>query len=317
MSVILPSIALLLKLAAAVPLSTNGATSGTVQIASVAQPQELSANITTITREVSAASWSVPSCGSGVRRPGPSQLRSKKGVGYPQGNTFWANSFSNIAWTYNWYSDPHWWSTSNSPNLRSDLEYVPMLWGADDKDHVKNWVPDLMTKGKKYTHLLAFNEPDRGDQSNLSPADAAMFYRTKFQLFACSARLGAPAVSNGHDGLQALQYLEQFLNACSDCYIDFIPIHIYKPANEIDNIKRYIEDAIKVGGGRPVWITEFAATSFANNQERDNFFREMIPWMNQHPMIERYSYQHRPDLGLPIVNGDGSLTELGWAYNNA
>lgn len=113
---------------------------------------------------------------------------------------------------YNWYS-----TTTNKQNF---TEYVPMLWGIKPEltgawnDHASSWI----AAGSK--NLLAFNEPENAGQSNINTTAAADAYRKYMQPFAGKAQLGAPGVSN--DGRD---WMTQFLGLCSDCTIDFVPIH--------------------------------------------------------------------------------------------
>lgn len=113
---------------------------------------------------------------------------------------------------YNWYS-----TTTNKQNF---TEYVPMLWGirpeltgAWDGD-ASSWI----AAGSE--HLLAFNEPENAGQSNINPTAAADAYRKYMEPFAGKAQLGAPGVSN--DGRD---WMTKFLAQCSNCTIDFVPIH--------------------------------------------------------------------------------------------
>lgn len=113
---------------------------------------------------------------------------------------------------YNWYS-----TTTNKQNF---TEYVPMLWGTNPEltgawdSHASSWI------AAGSGHLLAFNEPENAGQSNIDPKTAADAYHKYMQPFAGKAQLGAPGVSN--DGRD---WMNQFLNLCSDCVIDFVPIH--------------------------------------------------------------------------------------------
>lgn len=95
-----------------------------------------------------------------------------------------------------------------------------MLWGIKPEitgpwnEHASSWI----AAGSK--NLLAFNEPENAGQSNINATAAADAYRKYMQPFAGKAQLGAPGVSN--DGRD---WMTQFLGLCSDCTIDFVPIH--------------------------------------------------------------------------------------------
>lgn len=76
------------------------------------------------------------------------------------------NSQSQVNWQYNWYS-----TTSQK---QSFAEYVLMLWGTSS-DHTSQWFNNAWywLENGGSGHLLAFNESERSDQSNLSPQEAA------------------------------------------------------------------------------------------------------------------------------------------------
>jgi hypothetical protein len=89
---------------------------------------------------------------------------------------YWEGAPSEVNWQYNW--------GSTTDQKQSFCEYVPMLWG-DDAGHTNSWFSDasywLADGGSG--HLLAFNEPEQSDQSNISPQDAANAYRTWMSMY--------------------------------------------------------------------------------------------------------------------------------------
>jgi len=87
----------------------------------------------------------------------------------------------------------------------------------------------------------------------MSPQDAANAFRTYMMPYAKHASLGAPAVTNGPSGMN---WLSQFFSLCKDCKIDFVPIHWYDSATNLDYFYNYVKNAHSVGGGRDVWLTE-------------------------------------------------------------
>jgi putative glycosyl hydrolase len=133
----------------------------------------------------------------------------KRGLVYNDGvniNGFTAPG-SKIGWLYNWDS-------ATSTNYPQNWEYIPMLWGLQT-DHLTVWPNRAPGHGR----LFSFNEPERVEQSNLSPEQAADAYRQYMHPYG-SAQLFSPAVSNdGYD------WLQRFLQACSDCTIDTVAVH--------------------------------------------------------------------------------------------
>jgi hypothetical protein len=52
-------------------------------------------------------------------------------------------------------------------------------------------------------------------------------------------KFGSPAVANGDDGIDrvGLRYLQTFLNRCNGCKIDFVNVHWYEGAHQIDYLR--------------------------------------------------------------------------------
>lgn len=220
--------------------------------------------------------------------PGPTRVASfgssmgprKRGIAY--NNATLAGLFtgeSQVSWAYNW--------DSTSSSLPTTLEYVPMLWGIG-VDHTEGWdfaVSSAVASGS--THLLSFNEPDHPDQANISPGTAAAGYMRFIQPYAKMAKVGAPAVTNGGAPM-GLAFLKSFLIACLDCTIDFVPIHWYGLASNVDYFKNHVKSARDTAGGRPIWITEFGAAG--SIEEQIAFLQEVIPWLDSTDYVERYAY---------------------------
>jgi hypothetical protein len=127
-------------------------------------------------------------------------------------------------------------------------------------------------------------------------------------------KLGSPAVTNGDDGTDGvgLRFLQTFLNRCNGCKIDFVNVHWYEGAHQIDYFKSFVQDALKVGNGRPVWITEFGLTS-GSDAEKAAFLKDALPWLGAQKDVHRYAYQMAAT-GI-LVSGDGTgLSDLGNVY---
>ena len=100
--------------------------------------------------------------------------------------------------------------------------------------------------------------------------------------------------------------------ACTDCRIDFIPVHYFMEswgdvhssiATMQENL-RWIAENLH----RPIWITEMAY--WASEDEELFFLRGMLDFFESNDWISRYSYRTAEQM----MNPDGSLTRIGHCY---
>ncbi|QSZ30313.1 hypothetical protein DSL72_004835 [Monilinia vaccinii-corymbosi] len=244
---------------------------------------------------------------------------SKRGV--PFNNVALIQKFNGdgtkVIWAWNWDSV----MPSGFP---SAMEFVPCLW-SDASDHTANWVNNVNNAISRGTsHIVAFNEPDAcgGDQACMSPQQAVNAWKTYIQPFSGRVKLGAPQVTRGATGLP---WLSSFLALCTDCQIDFVPIHWYGKNNDenyLGDFYSYVRSAYDTGGNRPIWITEFALLNPASESDQEKFISQVIPWMDNLSWVARYAWfmctgEGHESQGT-LCNADGSLTTLGshYTYNN-
>lgn len=256
-------------------------------LATAAKPTTAAAKPTT---SAAAPPATVPSTSSGVKR----------GVAFNDNSVLSAFS-GKASWCYNW--------GQYEGTIPSGIEYVPMLWG-NKNGFYDSWSSNAnkaISSGS--THLLAFNEPDLAAQSGMSVATAVADFKTHMQPFAGKAKLGGPSVTNGGAGM-GLDYLGQFVAACSGCTIDFFPIHWYN-GDALDQsvayFKSHVAEAYTTGGKKPIWITEFQYTG----GDEAAFLAQVLPWLESQDYVERYSYFMASEGRL--VSGSG-LTALGKSY---
>ncbi|KUJ24693.1 uncharacterized protein LY89DRAFT_548228, partial [Mollisia scopiformis] len=212
---------------------------------------------------------------------------------------------SQVSWAYNWASDM-------DPTYPSYLEFVPMLWG-NSTGHTSSWVSNVnkaLARGS--SHLLAFNEPDNcGGGACMTPQSAVDAYRTYMNPFAGKAYLGAPAVSNGPTGLP---WLTQFLELCTGCHIDFVPIHWYDKATNEAYFKSYIGQAVAVAESLRLSITEFNGAGTEAQQEA--FLTTVLPWLDSQTYILQYAWfwcDPTSKMGA-LVDSSANPTKLGNVY---
>jgi hypothetical protein len=185
-----------------------------------------------------------------------------------------------------------------------------MLWGSKMYDQWHSVVAEALSAGSHC--LLGFNEPDDQGQANMNPHQAAVDYQTYLTPYSGQATLVTPAVTNGIGDSGGLNWLSTWLYACNgQCKADALAIHYYSPGDPADFI-RFVTAAIDLAqqhGIQRVWITEFQYQGTA--EEQVSFLRRVLPWLNNHPAVERYAYFYTADGYL--LSGDG-LSIIGQAY---
>ncbi|KAF2006130.1 glycoside hydrolase family 128 protein [Amniculicola lignicola CBS 123094] len=241
---------------------------------------------------------------------------SKRGIPFndPAFTHLFAIPGSKVSWMYNW--------DSTVQGAEPSFEYVPMLHSTLP-DHTSVWSqrwPLEVLDGSR--HILSFNEPDQCGfggacmQNVGSTVDAYRQYIQPIAKYRQYVRVGAPAVSNGvldsaTNSPMGLPWLKQFEDACSGCTYDFVAVHWYDAAWNIDYFKNFIRDSRDAARGRPIWLTEFGASG--SEEEVINFLKVVLPWLDGEDYVERYAYQWAAPGSL--VNADGnSLSLIGQAF---
>ncbi len=210
-------------------------------------------------------------------------------------------------WYYNWgYKD----------SATTSMDFAPMFWSDNAQSGIDKVIADTQTN-----HILAFNEPDGEDQSNLSPSEAVRRYPA---LLATGLRIGSPACREGN----WKSWLGEFMEGCAknNYRVDFIATHWYDWGNwgdthdespeDVDAIverfKRDIDNCYKKYG-LPIWITEFNANKNRLTAIQIEFLERAIPMLEAHPHVERYAY-FQPFGGNGDFVKDGALTPTAKAY---
>lgn len=263
----------------------------------------------TTTQEASSSAAATSSAAASASSTGGSSSSGtgKRGLSYNDASlTTCFESSKQISWAYNW--------GSSSSGLSDNFEYIPMLWGLGS-DRTSSWIDtatSLINGGTK--HFFSFNEPDLSSQANLSPSAAATGYQTfmnPLKTIDNSIQLGAPAVTNGGTGM-GLDWLSQFMTACTSCDIDFVSIHWYDSASNIQYFKDHVTQA-HTQTGKPVWVTEFGCTD-GTDDEISAFMEEVLPWMDAQDFVQRYAYFMASE-GILVSGGEPSA--IGSTYADA
>ncbi|KAF9486394.1 hypothetical protein BDN70DRAFT_869912 [Pholiota conissans] len=260
-----------------------------------------STSISTAPPAVNTSAITIP-LGHGKKNP-------KRGLGFAgsvPGDIINANQTNSvISWQYNWASiPPDYLATSNIP-------YIPMQWGSAG---ASDFSTEAQNQGAKT--ILTFNEPDFVNEANMDPIDAANIWMQFIEpMKSLGIRLGGPAVTASSTGRP---WLLSFLAACTNCTIDFLPLHWY--GEGIEGFMGYIFDVHANFPQYPVWITEYADTS-GNLTEVIDFLNQTITTLDTLDWVERYAwfgyFRPRTNVNYNFLSEDGSLTTLGQLYLEA
>ncbi|KAI9892340.1 MAG: hypothetical protein M1814_001541 [Vezdaea aestivalis] len=233
--------------------------------------------------------------------------------GHPQDDALWASDkCAPIDWYYNWSANP-------VAGYKS-LEYVPMLHGRGDAAGFATKIDQLRAQGLKINTVLFVNEPDGSTSTGgtaMSPQEAATIYKTKYQpLKAKGVRLGGPSTTSSDRGIK---WQKDFLALCSDCTIDFMPLHWY---GNFNGLSKWYLPAVKAAfPNTKFWMTEFANRDAKTTAEAASFLQQAIDLFDGDNLMERYSYFPAVRYGesnMPqvttMLTTTGALSPVGQAF---
>lgn len=152
------------------------------------------------------------------------------------------------SWIYNWGTTKE--IAQKAQN--ETMEYVPMIWGQWDVNDSR--ITELK-EGKEsglYKNLLAFNEPDLSDQSNMTVEKALELWP---KLEETGLRLGSPAGAAVEDA-----WVEDFMKQAKEkgYRVDFLTVHVYQDFTHPDSVNQ-LKAALERLYAKyqiPIWITE-------------------------------------------------------------
>ena len=190
---------------------------------------------------------------------------------YPQDDAYWDAPNSDLTWYYNYGSTP-----SPAYSTSSRFQFVPMLWGAPNDTSFLKDVQTQIDGGANISHVLGFNEPDGTLATGGSdiPADtAAQIWMQEIQPLAKQGvELGAPACTGAESGRQ---WLQDFFGNCSNCTVDFVPVHWY---GNFEGLASHIGEYVGTFN-RTIWVTEFADPD-ASLQDSQTFYNQSTSYMD-------------------------------------
>lgn len=225
---------------------------------------------------------------------------------------------SGVSWYYNWSPAP------GGVKAPKGVDFVPMIWGADSVTKA-----NLAAAKKNGKTLLGFNEPDLGEQSNMS-VDQALDLWPKLEK--TGLRLGSPAVAWGAD--QNGQWLDKFMKGAKKrgYRVDFITLHWYgsdfRSKEATQQLKQYVSAVHKKYPKKPIWITEYALMNFGAGEKLPSATNQAKFVKSSTTMLEKLKYvEHYAWFAFPTsTNGQdetglyrpgGAITKPGKAYRAA
>jgi hypothetical protein len=211
----------------------------------------------------------------------------------------------NASWWYNWTTSPSGCKTG---------EFVPMISGKNEKSAQAVSAALNGLKAAGYRTVLAFNEPNKSDQANLSVADVVALWPS---LTAdAGMRVSSPATS-----ADAKAWFEDFMAQvdAQSLRVDFVAVHWYGwnagSCNDAKELESYLTWAEKFK--RPIWITEFGCMNASNPSVEvvQKFYAAAIEMLARHASVERYAWYPWNTNNELVMSGN--LTALGSAFGQA
>ncbi|WP_218009293.1 sigma-70 family RNA polymerase sigma factor [Herbidospora cretacea] len=249
--------------------------------------------------------------------PPPAAPSVKKGVGvWPMNGVSTSLAKSGASWYYTWASH------ENGVRTPRNVEFVPMIWGADSV------TPEQLTAARKAgPYLLSFNEPDLAGQANMTVERALELWP---QLEKAGKVLGSPGVAFGGDTPGG--WLDRFMKGAKQrgYRVDFVTLHWYggdfRAAAATQQLKTYLQRVYQ-RYKKPIWLTEYALIDFSNGSEYASdaeqaaFLAASSKMLASLPYVQRYAWfglpakEAEPNSGL--FTEDGTATRAGRAFQQA
>jgi hypothetical protein len=249
-------------------------------------------------------------------------LKSKKGIGFVLGKKddkdSWVANMPKVigvnpGWNYTW--------GAHSPGdiQPPSIEFLPMIWGYWGIEGLQKSIAAVKDLNPRL--LLAFNEPDHTDQSNL-PVETVV--KVWHHLEAAEIPLVSPSCANPLG-----PWMEEFMEEVNrkNLRVDVIGVHSYGGANA-DSFKKMLQ-TVHEKYKRPVIITEFAVADWKAKSVDENkfstaqvlaFMKNVLPWLEEQDWVIGYAWypfpiESRAGACSALFHKDGTLTECGLYYS--
>lgn len=189
-----------------------------------------------------------------------------------------------ISWSYNWAPDQI--QGYDKPFQSYEIDFCPMAWDGIDANKLRAY----KVRNPQCKYLLAFNEPNLTNQSNMTPSEAAEKWN---EVKAIATELGlkviSPAMNYGTlPGYgDPIVWLDEFFQLVPLSEFEGIAIHCYMSWPSAT--KSYIERFKKYG--KPIWMTEICAFEGKLTPEvQMKYLSDIVNYMESDPIVARYAW---------------------------
>ncbi len=220
--------------------------------------------------------------------------------GSPESNT----NKMNCTWLYTWSADQ---------SSKNNYEYVPEKW----QRYWPSW--DEINNKENISHVIAYNEPDHTEQSNITVAQAVAQWP---EFMKSGLRIGSPACT------EFSTWLYPFIDSIKarNYRCDYVVIHAYwgglSATQWYNNLK-----AIYQRTGRPLWIkewnnganwtTEWWPDGYSESLTKQfNELKAILNVMDTASFVERYSIYNWVGYKRMLISDDGWVTPAGELYRD-
>lgn len=250
------------------------------------------------------------------------QLNGKKGIGFllrenGQPDSWYENLPKvvklEVSWNYSW--------GTTRPDLEpSFINFLPMIWGYyNDENALEQELRDILSV-QNPKMIMAFNEPDHEDQSNLTVDEVLSAWPI---LESANVPLVSPSCANPLG-----DWMEKFMDeAIQRQYrVDIIGVHYYGGPDP--HVFQTVLHTIHKLYQRPILVTEFAVADWQARVPEENshsprevleFMKVVLPWMESQDWIVGYAW-FPFNIGSPVgtssalFDEDGNFTVCGNYY---
>lgn len=221
---------------------------------------------------------------------------------------------------------PYWnytWKTEYYPDQPENVEFIPMTWGGFNPNDAIPYIQKLIDDGK-VSKVLAFNEPDKKDQSNMTVDRVLELWP---YLEALGVPIGSPATAQ-HPVTST--WFKTFMQKVDEMgyRVDFVCVHDYGGGNVTSFKNKMI--SIHTTYDRPILVTEFAVADWTASSPDKNkhtlekvktFMKGALDWMESTDYMLGYAWfsfgvDQAAGTTSALFDQSNNLTELGEYYSN-